>query len=66
MLQLARVLPAPEVALLALLEVVFGVASAWLGAGEAPTLHVLGGGALVLLSLGANEALGLRQSHERR
>lgn len=64
--QLARVLPAPEVALLALLEVVFGVAWAWLGAGEAPTLHVLGGGALVLLSLGANEALGLRQARERR
>ncbi|WKB55253.1 DMT family transporter [Eleftheria terrae] len=59
--QLARVLPAPEVALLALLEVVFGVAWAWLGAGEAPSLAVLGGGALVLAALVANELLGLRQ-----
>ena len=59
--QLARVLSAPEVALLALLEVVFGVAWAWLGAGESPSPHVLGGGALVLFALGANEALGLRR-----
>lgn len=60
--QLARVLAAPEVALLALLEVVFGVAWAWLGAGESPSPHVLGGGALVLIALGANEALGLRRA----
>ncbi len=33
----AKVLSAPEVSLLALLEVVFGVAWAWLGAGEAPS-----------------------------
>ncbi|WP_047195248.1 DMT family transporter [Caldimonas brevitalea] len=58
---IARVLPAPEVALLALLEVVFGVAWAWLGANEAPSLAVLGGGALVLLSLVGNEVLGLRK-----
>lgn len=56
----ARVLPAPELALLALLEVVFGVAWAWLGAGEAPSAAVLGGGGLVLLALAGNEALGLR------
>ncbi|MCW7540949.1 DMT family transporter [Aquabacterium sp. A7-Y] len=59
--QLARVLPAAEVALLALLEVVFGVAWAWLGAGEAPSTAVLGGGALVLLALVGNEVLGLRR-----
>jgi drug/metabolite transporter (DMT)-like permease len=57
----ARVLSAPEVSLLGLLEVVFGVAWAWLGAGEAPSLAVLGGGALVLSALVGNELLGLRR-----
>lgn len=57
---IAKVLPAPEISLLALLEVVFGVAWAWLGAGESPSLAVLGGGGLVLLALAGNEALGLR------
>lgn len=56
----ARVLPAPELALLALLEVVFGVLWVWLGAGEAPTGAVLAGGALVLGALAANEAAALR------
>ena len=58
----ARHLSAPEASLLALLEVVFGVAWAWLGANEAPAVHVLGGGALVLTALAANEALALRQA----
>ena len=58
----ARHLSAPEASLLALLEVVFGVAWAWLGANEAPALHVLGGGALVLCALATNEALALRRS----
>ncbi|MEW6703468.1 MAG: DMT family transporter [Pseudomonadota bacterium] len=58
--QVARVLSAPEVALLALLEVVFGVLWAWLGADESPSTAVLGGGALVLGALVANEVLGLR------
>lgn len=56
----ARVLAAPEMSLLGLLEVVFGVAWAWLGAGEAPGAAVLGGGALVLAALVTNEALALR------
>ncbi|PPE70895.1 DMT family transporter [Caldimonas thermodepolymerans] len=64
--RLARVLPAAEVALLGLLEVVFGVAWAWLGAGEAPNVHVLCGGALVLLALAGNEALGLRRVRQGR
>ena len=55
----ARVLPAPEISLLALLEVLFGVAWVWLGAGEAPTAAVLGGGLLVLGALAANEAIAL-------
>jgi drug/metabolite transporter (DMT)-like permease len=57
----ARVLNAPEVALLALLEVIFGVAWAWLGAGEAPSSSVLVGGALVLGALAANEAIALQR-----
>ena len=56
-----RYLSAPEAALLALLEVVFGVAWAWLGAAETPSVHVLGGGALVLAALAGNEALALRR-----
>ena len=58
----ARVLPAPEISLLALLEVVFGVAWAWLGTGEKPTPAVLGGGLLVLGALAANEWVSLRQA----
>lgn len=60
---LARVLPAPEVALLALLEVIFGVAWAWLWAGETPSTSVLVGGALVLAALVGNEALAMRRRH---
>lgn len=56
----AEVLSAPEVALLGLLEIVLGVAWAWLGADEQPSPAVLLGGALVLGALVANEALALR------
>ncbi len=57
--RLTRVLPGPEIALLGLLEVLFGVTWVWLGAGEAPTAATLAGGALVLGALVANEALAL-------
>ena len=50
----ARVLPAAEISLLALLEVLFGTLFAWLGAGEEPSSRVLIGGALVLLALSLN------------
>lgn len=56
----ARVLQAPEVSLLALLEIVFGILLAWLGANEAPQTSVLTGGVLVLGALVANEWLGWR------
>jgi drug/metabolite transporter (DMT)-like permease len=59
----ARVLKAPEVSLLALLEIVFGIALAWLGANEAPQLSVLFGGALVLGALILNEWLGWRKNN---
>lgn len=57
----ARVLKAPELSLLALLEVVFGIALAWVGAGEAPGPTVLVGGTLVIGALVANELLGWKQ-----
>lgn len=54
----ARVLPAAEVSLLGLLEVVFGIALVWLIAGEAPRPEVLAGGTLVVGALLANELMG--------
>ncbi len=60
----ARVLKAPEVSLLALLEVIFGIALAWLGANEAPGSTVLTGGALVIGALATNELLGWRQRND--
>jgi drug/metabolite transporter (DMT)-like permease len=57
---LTRVLPAPEMALLGQLEVIFGVLWAWLGAGEAPSSATLAGGAMVLAALVGNELLALR------
>lgn len=57
----ARYLKAPEVSLLALLEIIFGIALAWVGANEKPGLPVLLGGCLVLGALAFNEWLGLRE-----
>lgn len=57
----AGVLKAPEVALLALLEVIFGILLAWLGAGEVPDNGVLTGGSLVIGALVFNELIGWRQ-----
>ncbi|MCF8150500.1 MAG: DMT family transporter [Burkholderiaceae bacterium] len=58
----ARTLSAPEVSLLALLEIIFGIGLAWLGAGEDPDINVLLGGMLVISALAGNEWLGLRQA----
>jgi drug/metabolite transporter (DMT)-like permease len=55
----ARVLKAPEVSLLALLEIIFGIAWAWVGANERPAAQVLAGGTLVLTTLALNEAWAL-------
>lgn len=57
----ARSLKAPEVSLLALLEVVFGIALAWLWASETPGREVLLGGSLVIGALLINELLAWRQ-----
>ena len=56
-----RVLKAPEMALLGLLEVIFGILLAWLGAGEEPGTAVLTGGALVIGALVFNELLGWKE-----
>ncbi|MDP3760433.1 MAG: DMT family transporter [Ramlibacter sp.] len=56
----ARVLKAPEIALLASLEVIFGILLAWIGANEVPGQTVLAGGALVIGALVANELVGWR------
>ena len=56
----ARVLKAPEVSLLGLLEVIFGILLAWVGANEVPGANVLTGGALVIGALAVNELIGWR------
>jgi drug/metabolite transporter (DMT)-like permease len=58
---LSRVLSAPELSLLGLLEVIFGVLWAWVGAGEPPGATALTGGALVIGALVANELAALRE-----
>lgn len=57
----AGVLKAPEIALLALLEVIFGILLAWFGANEVPGSSVLTGGSLVIGALVVNELIGWRQ-----
>ena len=57
----SRTLPAPEIALLGLLEVVLGPLWAWLGAGETPADSTLAGGAVVLGALALNELGALRR-----
>ncbi len=57
----ARILKAPEVALLGLLEIIFGILLVWLGAGEVPTREVLLGGTLVIGALVTNELLGWKE-----
>ncbi len=59
--RLARALPAPEISLLALLEIVFGIAWVWWGTSERPSAQVLAGGSLVLATLVINEFVGMRK-----
>lgn len=60
----AGVLKAPEIALLALLEILFGILLAWLGADEVPGAHVLSGGILVIAALVVNELIGWKTYDE--
>jgi drug/metabolite transporter (DMT)-like permease len=55
MVRASSQLSAPEISLLAMLEVVLGPLWVWLGAGEAPALATLAGGALVIAALLLNE-----------
>jgi drug/metabolite transporter (DMT)-like permease len=57
----SRVLLAPEIALIGLLEVVLGPLWAWLGAGEVPARATLSGGAIVLGALIVNEFATFRR-----
>ena len=57
----ASKLKAPEISLLALLEIIFGILLVWVGAGEAPGSSVLYGGALVIGALVMNEILGWKE-----
>lgn len=59
--RVAQVLKAPEVSLLQLLEVIFGILLAWWGAREEPGRAVVLGGALVIGALLVNELIGWRQ-----
>ena len=60
-----RYLPAPEVALMMLLETVLGPVWVWLALGENPGVYSLVGGAIVLATLVANTALGMRDDRDR-
>ncbi len=60
MVRATRSLSAPEVSLLALLEVLLGPLWAWLGAGEVPVQETLIGGAVVIAALVFNELSALR------
>ena len=57
----SRHLPAAELALLALTEVVLGPIWVWLGIGETPSLATLLGGAIVLCAIAGNALSGLRR-----
>ena len=56
-----HVLHAPELSLLQLLEVIFGILLAWVGANEVPAPSVLTGGVLVIGALVVNEWIGWKQ-----
>jgi drug/metabolite transporter (DMT)-like permease len=58
--KVARSLSAPEISLLALTEVLFGVAWVWLGTSESPSAGVVVGGLLVVGALAVNEWLAMR------
>lgn len=64
--RLSRELPAPEISLIAQLEVVFGVTWAWLWAGEQPSANTLSGGSLVLGALVANELTRMYRERSAR
>ena len=64
--RLSKVLAAPEISLLGLLEVIFGVLLVWVGAGEVPAPEALVGGTLVLAALLGNEVQAMRERGAQR
>jgi drug/metabolite transporter (DMT)-like permease len=66
MVRAAKSLSAPEVSLLALLEVLLGPLWAWLGAGEVPAGETLVGGAVVMAALVLNELAALRADTNKK
>lgn len=60
MVRAAKSLTAPEVSLLALLEVLLGPLWTWLGAGEVPARETLIGGAVVIAALVFNELAAMQ------
>jgi drug/metabolite transporter (DMT)-like permease len=66
MIKASRSLTAPEMSLLALLEVLLGPLWAWLGVGEVPAQQTLVGGAVVLMALIFNELLAMRADARAR
>lgn len=65
MIRATRSLAPHEVALIALLEVVFGPVWAWVGAGEAMPAATIQGGLVVLVALAANAMVGARSMPAR-
>ena len=61
----ARYLPAAEVALLALSEIVLAPIWVWIGVGEVPALATLVGGGIVLSAVIAQSAMGMRSFEGR-
>ncbi|OGB27067.1 MAG: permease [Burkholderiales bacterium RIFCSPLOWO2_02_FULL_57_36] len=62
MVAASKSLSAPEISLLALLEVLLGPLWTWIGAGEVPAHATLVGGAVVLAALVFNEATAIRRT----
>ena len=59
----ARYLPAAEVALLSLTEIVLAPVWVWIGVGEVPALLTLAGGGIVLSAVVVQALTGLRSPH---
>ncbi len=57
----SRVVPAAELALLSMTEVVLGPLWVWLLLGETASLYTLGGGTILLLAIAGNALSGLRR-----
>ena len=62
----SRVVPAAELALLSMTEVVLGPVWVWLILGESTSIETLIGGAVLLLAIGGNAVAGIRRERRMR